>query len=69
MNVMDRSLSSAADHVPATVKLAATRKRRRKIALGVVVALVVVVALYLVWAMTLCGDCGGAPVPLPPPPA
>jgi len=68
MNVMDRSPLSAADHDPATVKLAATRKRRRAIALGIV-AVLTAAAIYYVWAMTLCGDCGGAPLPLPPPPA
>jgi hypothetical protein len=67
MNVMDRSLSSAADHDLVKARLAATRKRRRAIALGIV-AVLIAAAIYYVWAMTLCGDCGGAPLPLPPPP-
>jgi hypothetical protein len=67
MNVMDKSLSSAADHEPATVKLAATRKRRRAIAL-VIAAVLIAAAVYYVWAITVCGDCGSPP-PLSPPPA
>jgi hypothetical protein len=67
MNVMDRSFSARADHAEA--KRAATRKRRRNLALGIAAALIVAAAaFYVVWAFTLCGDCSG-PVTLPPPPA
>jgi hypothetical protein len=30
---------------------------------------VIAAAAYYYWATTLCGDCGGLPVPLPTPPA
>jgi hypothetical protein len=42
-------------------------KARRRLILGIVAALVVAAAaFYVVWAFTLCGDCG-APAALPPP--
>jgi hypothetical protein len=68
MNVMDKSLSSAADHEPATVKLAATRKRRRAIALGIAAVLIAAAVCY-VWAITVCGDCASPLMPPSPPPA
>jgi hypothetical protein len=65
MNVMDRSFSAKADKE--TTKLQATRKRRWRTAIGVVIV-VVAALVYYIWATTLCGDCG-APVTLPPPPS
>jgi hypothetical protein len=67
MNVMDRSVVAAADQKAKQQAKLALRQRRRRIAIGV--ALIVTVAAYYVWATTLCGDCGGLPVPLPTPPA
>jgi hypothetical protein len=64
MNVMDRSFS-----VHAEAQLKATRQRRRNLILGIAAILIVSAAVfYVVWAFTLCGDCGGQ-VALPPPPA
>lgn len=64
MNVMDRSFSASADHAAAQLK--ATRQRRRNLILGIAAILIVSAAVfYVVWAFTLCGDCGGQ-VALPP---
>ena len=67
MNVMDRSVVAAADQeAKQQAKLALAR---RKIAIGVALIVVIAAAAYYYWATTLCGDCGGLPVPLPTPPA
>jgi hypothetical protein len=42
-----------------------TPKARRQLIIGILAALIVAAALYVVWAFTLCGNCG-APATLPP---
>jgi hypothetical protein len=69
MNVMDRSVMAAADQKPKQQAKLALRQRQRRIAIGVALIVAVAAAAYYVWATTLCGDCGGLPVPLPTPPA
>ena len=71
MNVMDRSVVAAADQeAKQQAKLALARRQRRwKVAIGVALIVVIAAAAYYYWATTLCGDCGGLPVPLPTPPA
>ena len=61
MNVMDRGLPVE------TNRVTAKRKRPRRLALAVLAGLIVAaVAFYVLWAFTLCGDCG-APTAFPPP--
>jgi hypothetical protein len=68
MNLIDRDFAAAGRAEAPALERARTL-RRRKIALGIGLALVVVAAVsFYVWATTLCGDCGG-PSLLPPPPA
>ena len=72
MNVMDRSSLAAADQdlTKAEARSALARKqRRRKIAIGVIVSvgLAIGLAALYVWWTTLCGDCGGPPLPPPTP--
>lgn len=59
MNMIDRSFSAEAAYIAA--KLAAARRRQRRIALLVGLALTGAVATIYVWATTFCGNCG-APV-------
>jgi len=56
MNVLDRGLTVEADQV------VAKRIGRRSLVLGILAALIVAAAaFYVVWAFTLCGDCGAPP--------
>ena len=65
MNVMDRSVLARPIRKPKQQANCSPRQARRRSPSASRVRLIAAAAPITVWATTLCGDCGGLPVPLP----